>query len=60
MDEVAGHELVYRELLIGDRGGRVKLLTAYQQIHQASTVSTYELGRRVPFFAPSVRIWQFQ
>ncbi len=38
VDEVAGHELVYGELLIGDRGGRVKLLTAYERIHQASTV----------------------
>ncbi|MGA7412348.1 MAG: PIN domain-containing protein [Bryobacteraceae bacterium] len=38
VDEVAGHELVYGELLIGHRGGRVKLLTAYEQIHQASAV----------------------
>lgn len=28
----AGHELVYGELLIGDRGGRVGLLAAYSQI----------------------------
>ena len=38
LDEVAGHELVYGELLIGDRGGRRKLLTAYERIHQAATV----------------------
>jgi len=38
LDEVAGHELVYGELLIGDRGGRVKLLSAYRQIDQANTV----------------------
>ena len=38
VDEVAGHELVYGELLIGDRGGRRKLLTAYEQIRQASYV----------------------
>lgn len=38
VDEVAGHELVYGELLIGDRGGRRKLLTAYEQIQQASFV----------------------
>lgn len=25
LDEVAGHELVYGELLIGDKGGRSKL-----------------------------------
>jgi predicted nucleic acid-binding protein len=38
LDEVAGHELVYGELLIGDRGGRLKLLSAYRQMHQTSTV----------------------
>lgn len=37
-DEVAGHELVYGELLIGDRGGRKKFLAAYERIHQASSV----------------------
>lgn len=38
LDEVAGHELVYGELLIGDRRGRVKLLSAYELIHQASRI----------------------
>ncbi len=38
LDEVAGHELVYGELLIGDRGGRVKLLAAYERMHQADVV----------------------
>jgi len=38
LDEVAGHELVYGELLIGDRGGRRKLLTAYERMHQAPMV----------------------
>ena len=38
-DEVAGHELVYGELLIGDRGGRIKLLAAYEQMRQAAIVS---------------------
>jgi predicted nucleic acid-binding protein len=38
LDEVAGHDLVYGELLIGDRGGRMKLLGAYQHIHQTSTI----------------------
>jgi predicted nucleic acid-binding protein len=37
-DEVAGHELVFGELLIGDKGGRKKLLDAYQLMHQASAV----------------------
>ena len=38
LDEVTGHELVYGELLIGDCGGRRKLLAAYEQMHQATTV----------------------
>lgn len=38
LDEVIGHELVYGELLIGDRGGRKKLLAAYEQIQQAAIV----------------------
>ena len=37
-DEVAGHELVFGELLIGDKGGRRKLLDAYEQMHQATSV----------------------
>ena len=42
-NEVAGHELVYGELLIGDRGGRSKLLAAYEQIHQTMTVPHNEV-----------------
>jgi predicted nucleic acid-binding protein len=38
LDEVTGHELVYGELLIGDRGGRGKLLAAYEYMHQARVV----------------------
>src|ERR1035438_9583520 len=38
LDEVTGHELVYGELLIGDRGGRRKLLTSYERMHQAAMV----------------------
>jgi predicted nucleic acid-binding protein len=37
-DEVAGHALVYGELLIGDRGGRKDLLADYERMHQASMV----------------------
>jgi predicted nucleic acid-binding protein len=37
-DEVVGHELVLGELLIGDRGGRAKLLASYELMHQARTV----------------------
>jgi predicted nucleic acid-binding protein len=42
-DEVAGHDLVYGELLIGDRGGRKKLLAAYERIPQASIVPHREV-----------------
>lgn len=38
-DEVTGHDLVYGELLIGDRGGRRQLLTAYAQMDQAPSVA---------------------
>ncbi|MDP2996220.1 MAG: PIN domain-containing protein [Bryobacterales bacterium] len=43
LDEVTGHELVYGELLIGDRGGRSKLLAAYQRMHQAAMVHHSEV-----------------
>jgi predicted nucleic acid-binding protein len=36
--EVVGHELIFGELLIGDRGGRRKFLSAYELMHQARTV----------------------
>src|SRR5260370_1648601 len=38
LDEVAGHELVYGELLVGDRGGRRDLLAAYERMRQARLV----------------------
>jgi predicted nucleic acid-binding protein len=37
-DEVVGHELVYGELLIGNRGERKKLLGMYEHMHQAIAV----------------------
>ena len=37
-DEVSGHEFVYGELLIADVGGRKRLLTDYEQMHQAPLV----------------------
>lgn len=37
-DEVSGHEFVYGELLIGDKGGRTQLLADYEQMHQAPAV----------------------
>jgi predicted nucleic acid-binding protein len=38
VDEVSGHEFVYGELLIGDRGGRRKFLEAYEHMHQVPTI----------------------
>src|SRR5215472_14915155 len=43
LDEVVGHELIYGELLIGDRGGRRELLATYEQMHQAATVPHSEV-----------------
>lgn len=42
-DEVLGHDFVYGELLIGDRGARTKLLVSYKAIRQASTVAGPEV-----------------
>jgi predicted nucleic acid-binding protein len=41
--QVAGHELVYGELLIGDNGGRKKTLDAFEQMHQARTMPHEEV-----------------
>jgi predicted nucleic acid-binding protein len=38
-DEVSGHDFVYGELLIGDRGGRKRLLAEYEHVHQAPVVT---------------------
>jgi len=37
-DQVVGHELVYGELLIGDRGGRKRLLTNYERMFRAALI----------------------
>ena len=42
-NEVTGHELVYGELLIGDRGGRGKLLADYREMDQARIVPHHEV-----------------
>lgn len=42
-DEVLGHDLIYGELLVGDRGGRKKLLAVYAQMHWAATVTHAEV-----------------
>ena len=51
-DEVVGHDLVFGELLIGDRGGRTQFLATYEKMHQASTLPHQEVvafvrGRRL-------------
>ena len=43
LDQVVAHELVYGELLIGDRGGRRKFLSAYDQIFRANTIPHDEI-----------------
>jgi predicted nucleic acid-binding protein len=37
-DEVSGHDFVYGELLIGDKGGRKALLAEYERMDQAPVV----------------------
>lgn len=41
--EVAGHNLVYGELLIGDSGGRKKALADFQLLHRARTLDHAEV-----------------
>lgn len=43
LDEVTGHEAVHGELLIGDRGGRRKLLASYERMRQSVTVPHREV-----------------
>lgn len=42
-DEVSGHDFVYSELLIGDRGGRKALLANYERMDQAPVVPHAEV-----------------
>src|SRR5215471_8007029 len=42
-DEVSGHEFVYGELLIGDKGGRKPLLADYEQMHRAPAVPHHDV-----------------
>ena len=37
-EQVSGHDFVYGELLIGDKGGRRRMLADYAVMHQAPTV----------------------
>lgn len=42
-DEVSGHEFVYGELLIGDKGGRKALLSDYDRMDRVPLVSHTEV-----------------
>jgi predicted nucleic acid-binding protein len=42
-DEVSGHDFVYGELMIGDLGGRARLLASYEEMRQAPAVSHSEV-----------------
>ena len=42
-DEVSGHDFVYGELLMGDKGGRKQLLASYERMHQAPMVPHGEI-----------------
>src|SRR5580658_6668344 len=43
LDEVAGHPLVYGEILIGDRGGRASFLRNYSRYYQARAIPHAEV-----------------
>lgn len=42
--EVSGHEFVFGELLVGDKGGRRRFLADYALMHQAPTVPHREVA----------------
>jgi hypothetical protein len=44
LDEAAGHDLVYGELLIGDAGGRSQFLNSYDLIHRVPAVGHAEVA----------------
>ena len=45
--EIPGHELVYAELLMGDTGGRARLLDDYAELQQIPAVSNQDVIRFV-------------
>ena len=51
-DEAAGHDLVYGELLMGDSGGRNRLLNSYERIDRVAPVPHAE----VAFFVRSHKL----
>ena len=44
IDEAAGHDLVYGELLMGDSGGRTQLLNSYDMIQRVPPVHHAEVA----------------
>jgi predicted nucleic acid-binding protein len=46
-NQVMAHQLVYGELLIGDKGGRSRLLKSYSKLHYAPSVPHEEVVRFV-------------
>ena len=42
-DQVMSHDLIHGELLIGDGGGRTRLLAALAEIHRADTIPHAEV-----------------
>lgn len=42
-ESIAGHEMVYGELLAGDTGGRTQLLQAYSNMHMIAPVAHDEV-----------------
>lgn len=44
IDEVAGHDLVYGELLIGEAGGRSQFLSSYDLIHRVPAANHPEVA----------------
>jgi predicted nucleic acid-binding protein len=43
-DEVNGHDFIYGELLVGDKGGRTSLLANYQRMEQSPLVPHAEVA----------------
>ena len=54
-DQVLGHDFVYGELLIGDRGARPRLLTEYRLIRQVALVAHSEVVEFVRYHRISGR-----
>jgi predicted nucleic acid-binding protein len=49
LEQVARHDLVFGELLVGDTGGRTKFLRGYSLLYCAQTVPHHEVVQLVRF-----------